>query len=225
MKIFFLSLFLSTAVCAEPLRVAVIDTGLDLEDARFRTHLCKTGHEDFTGEGIRDYVGHGTAIVGLIQEWAKDSDYCIVMLKYFRSSEKDNFLRYMKALSRAVQIGAYVVNMSLDTGNPNSKEINEITTHPKTTFIIAAGNQGLDLDNTKENPYLASYPLSNIISVGNGESNIKHDRSSNYGWAVKSWIVGEDVEVEDLNGQKTKASGTSFSCAIRTGQFIYAKFH
>ena len=225
MKKFFILLLLSATTYAEPLRVAVVDTGLDLEDARFKSHLCKAGHEDFTGEGIRDYVGHGTAIAGLIQKWAKDSDYCLVVLKYFKSSEKNNFSRYIQALTRATEVGAYVVNMSLDTANPTIKEVSLVTAHPNTTFIVAAGNQSLDLDDVKENPYLAALSLPNIVSVGNGESNVRRHKSSNYGWAVKSWIVGEGVEVEDINGQKTKASGTSFSCAIKTGQFVYAKFH
>ena len=49
-----------------PLRVAVIDTGLDLSDKRFSSRLCKEGHEDFTHTTIEDKSGHGTHVVGLI---------------------------------------------------------------------------------------------------------------------------------------------------------------
>jgi hypothetical protein len=58
---------------AEPVRVAVIDTGLNLKDSRF-THLCKDGHYDLSDTSIEDTEGHGTHIASLIQKYAGDSN-------------------------------------------------------------------------------------------------------------------------------------------------------
>ena len=72
-----------SAAHSDELRIAVIDTGIDLKDTRINSHLCATGHVDFTEEGLQDDIGHGTAIVGLIEQYAKDSNYCIVMIKWY----------------------------------------------------------------------------------------------------------------------------------------------
>lgn len=220
-------IFWCLPVLAEPLKIVVVDTGIYLQDVRFKSHMCKEGHKDFTGTGLKDTIGHGTAITGLIQKWAADSDYCIVMLKFFteKDTKEDNWIRYMYALKKAVSLHPYAINLSLETNDPTIAEINLVKNNPAITFLIAAGNSSANLDNDKEHPYLSSYPLANIISVGNGESNLKRGKSSNYGWAIKQWVDGSNILVEDIKGGQSFMSGTSASVAIYAGKFIYALYH
>ena len=75
MCIIFLSSF--SVLHAKPLKVAVIDTGLNLKYSS-SVPLCKSEHKDFTGEGFNDTNGHGTNIVGLIVQNTKATNYCIV---------------------------------------------------------------------------------------------------------------------------------------------------
>lgn len=103
------------------IRVGVIDTGLDLEDPRFIGHLCYSGHSDFTGDGIQDDMGHGTHIVGLITKYARNSNYCLVILKYY-GKNLSNVPAYQAALREAIHQHLDVVNLSLNGPQPLPEE-------------------------------------------------------------------------------------------------------
>ena len=82
-----LALFLASQVQAQTLRIGIVDSGLNLSDTRLNGHLCSSGTIDFTGEGIADTDGHGTAMVGLIESNnAREGDYCLVIYKYYSRS-------------------------------------------------------------------------------------------------------------------------------------------
>ena len=81
--LFLLTLLFTLTAQAKTLRVAIVDTGLDLSDERFSEHLCPEGHKDFSASGIKDTVGHGTFIAGLIQKYAGKGNYCFLVYKYY----------------------------------------------------------------------------------------------------------------------------------------------
>lgn len=202
---------------AGTLRVGVVDTGLDLTDSRFLDHLCPVGHQDFTGMGIKDHAGHGTHVAGLIQQYAKDSDYCLVILKYSDGGEALQSI-YTKALAEAVYQHLDIVNLSLQGFTNDDKERSLICDHNNIQFVVSAGNKGWDLD--KMSCYPASYACGNELVVG-----ALNYSGSNYGTIVTNWENGLNVVSTLPDGQEGTKTGTSQATAIRTGKLIYEKTH
>lgn len=216
-----LLILLSTLAQAKTLRIGVVDSGLDLNDTRLNRHLCKTGHKDFTGEGLADTDGHGTAMVGLIEQNAKEGDYCLLIYKYYSPTAPmtSNLDHEIEALEYAGNQGIEIVNLSSSGTGFNEKEYLAIKTNPDLTFVVAAGNDGLNLDIPGDQIYPACYGLKNELVVGNVDKN--HDRvpSSNYGKVVNMVEMGDHVVVPTVHSYGL-VTGTSASTAIVTGKLI-----
>jgi len=206
------------------LKVAVVDTGLDLNDPRFKNVLCDKDHYDVTQTSIVDHNGHGTHVAGLIKKYAKDSDYCLMIIKYYRdedSAKVSSFNSYY-AFTYAVSKGADIVNFSSGGKTFSADEYNSIMKGLNTIFIVAAGNDHKNLDETPYYP--ACYKLPNIYVVGNAVNGVPFS-SSNYGSAIDFWENGQDVLSTMPGGKEGRMSGTSMSTAIHTGKLIYEKTH
>lgn len=207
-------LFALNVLAQEPLRVVVMDTGLDLNDPRFSKVLCPTGHKDTTETGIKDHEGHGTHIAGIIKKIAGNSGYCLIIVKFYESPKNQH---YMEAFKYAVSLNPDVINISGGgTERFDSEEI-LIRYHSNIKFIVAAGNNGQN--NEKEPYYPGSYQFLNVEAVGNLDSNGIRVPSSNYGPTVKTWRNGVEV-VSTLPNGYGRMTGTSQSTAIRTGEYI-----
>ncbi|MFC0114460.1 S8 family serine peptidase [Kibdelosporangium aridum] len=131
--------------------VAVLDTGYDPEHPDL-AGIVK-GEKDFTGEGIRDNVGHGTHVAatvagrgkasgGKYTGVAKGADLLIGKVCMTFGCPFDAILEGMQW---AADSGAKVVNMSLGGGqsdgtDPMSAAVNRISAEKGTLFVIAAGN-------------------------------------------------------------------------------------
>lgn len=209
----------SLYVHADELRVAVIDTGLDITDPRLSTHICKDGNQDFTKTDLKDNIGHGTHVVGLIEQYAKNSNYCLVILKYYNVPGLTLF-NYVTALKEAVAQNVDIVNFSSTGPEPDEEERNLICDNPKITFVVAAGNEGVDI--SKEPRWPASYGCSNIITVA-----AKDYRNSNYGPTYLVQVLEKGLNINSTlpNGKEGEMTGTSMSTAITTGKLIYEKSH
>lgn len=209
------------------LRVAVIDTGLDLTDTRLNSRLCANSSQDFTDTGLTDRAGHGTNIVGIIENRAKDANYCIVMLKFYDKiiGKRED---YLGALKEAVNQNSDIVNMSLAGYDFDETEKNLVCNHPQIKFVVAAGNDSKDL--AKNPVYPASYNCKNEIIVGalgpeyygalvvDGQPKAWF---SNWGDIVDVWENGTDVYAPAPNDQIIAMSGTSQATASITGKAIY----
>lgn len=213
---------------AEPVKVAVIDTGLSLVDLRFKDRLCKSGHRDFTGTGINDVNGHGTHITGLIISHAQNANYCLLILKYYADGAAGiiNTQRFVMALKHAAAEGAKIINLSVSGVEVSKDEKEFIRANSKILFIVSAGNDGKDL--TKNPTYPAAYGFSNILVVGA----LKHDgnklESSNWGALVDKYELGENLlstvpYALNMTGLGY-LSGTSQATAVVTGKFLKSKY-
>ncbi len=215
-----LTLLLASSVSAKTLKVGVVDSGLDLTDPRLSGHLCSKGHKDFTGEGIADIHGHGTAMAGLIEQYAK-GNYCLIIYKYYsdRVSGLINLRHENEALEQAARDGVKIVNLSGGGPEFSEKEYLTIRDNPSILFVVAAGNDGKDLDIPGNQFYPASYNLKNECIVGNVDDGGNRFPSSNYGKKVMATEVGTGVQVFGIQGN-TFATGTSAATAIHTGKLI-----
>lgn len=208
-----------------PVRIGVVDTGLDLNDVRFKKNLCKEDHKDFTGRGIEDSHGHGTFIVGLIQKYAKNTNYCLVIVKFYAESNPDavNSYSLLMSLKYLKDKNIKIVNLSGGGNGFSYREHEVLSQNRHIKFFVAAGNDGKDLDKNCSY-YPACYKLSNIFPVGNLNKDGTKASSSNYGSIIKNWEIGEDVSSTMPGGKVGVMSGSSMSTGIFTGKYIYENF-
>ncbi len=223
----FLALLLISAANAPHLpatiKVAVVDTGLDLSDPRFKNHICPTGHKNFVeGETLKDVNDHGTHVAGLIQGYAGNSNYCFLIYKYYTDSAPMllNLSREILAFQEAVKNGASVINFSGGGPGFNEDEALFIKYHPEVTFVVAAGNEGKNLDIPGNEYYPASLFYGNMEVVGGIDRNNKRVLSSNYGKKVENKELGQYVYSYLPNGKIGPMTGTSMATAIHTGKLI-----
>ncbi len=233
-KVFTPLLFLLATSCHAQdkcsIKVAVIDTGLNLNDARFTGHLCETGHKNFVAnEPIDDLHSHGTHITGLIQKYAKDANYCLLIYKYYREGDRGslNMSREVLALKEAIRNGATIVNYSGGGDEFNEEEYLTIKDNPQVTFVVAAGNESQNLDIPGNEFYPASLFLKNVVVVGNIDDRGNKSPHSNWSKKIKVKEVGMDVRstvpcntFEGEDKCNDTMSGTSQSTAIYTGKLI-----
>lgn len=228
LKYFFLALIFfgllentSFASCHQ-LRVAVLDTGLNLNDIRFKKHLCLSGHKDFVlNETINDVVGHGTHVAGLIEKYAGNSNYCMVIYKYYSAYDTDyNAAREHYALSEIAKDHIDIVNFSGGGPGASQQERDLIKNNTRTKFVVAAGNNGEDLDIPGNEYYPASYWLPNEYVVMGLNQNYTRSDISNYSERTLISEPSEHILSYLPNGQTGYLSGTSMATAIFTGKLV-----
>lgn len=195
------------------IKVAVIDTGLNLADPRFSTALCQGGHKDFTGTGLRDKVGHGTFVAGLIKNAAYDhSKYCLLILKV--TDTKAGMVPISEAIVYATQQGAKIINISM-TGKKADPDEKAVMEKSGALFSIAAGNEDKDYHTS----FPGGYGLKNVTVVGNWDcKRKKKNPNSNYGTDI-TWRCGTEVTSTGIKGT-SKGSGTSFAAPLYTAELI-----
>ena len=126
----------------------------------------------------------------------------------------------LKRLNRLLVMELKSLNLSSSGAGFNEKEYLAIRNNPQTIFVVAAGNEGLNLDVSGNEVYPASYFLKNEIVVGDIDSNNIKASYSNYSKNIKASEVGENVLVYTPNGLQYHMAGTSCSTAIHTGKMI-----
>lgn len=196
--------------------VAVLDTGLDLKDERYKDVLCKGGHRDFSGYGIKDIDGHGTHISGIIRSYNGDRGYCLVIVKYFHDEEhRDN---YKDAFNYTVALKPDLVNISSVGVQYMKSEYLAIKNNPSIKFVVAAGNEGVNIDGVKRYP--ASYNLPNVFTVGNALTDGYPNSHSNYGNSVGYWEEGTKVWSDAPDGKMKELTGTSMAAAVKSAKIL-----
>ena len=163
-----------------PVRVAVVDSGLDLDHPEFagRVALAKS----FVGGDATDRQGHGTFVSGIIAADTGNAEGIagialsaqLLVAKVVRSDGTISPVAEAKAIRWAADHGARVINLSL--GGLRSRNKNEDTyssveqdaieyAYAKGTVLVAAVGNG---DQAPKTPWdLASYPaaLPHVIGV------------------------------------------------------------
>lgn len=214
--LFLFSFFLSSCSADEPgiVKVGIVDTGIHLRDRELRKSMCKSGHDDFTGTGLQDTNGHGSFVAKLIQKYAKEAKYCLVICKFWDDRVPNgNAGAIVGCFNKLAQEGVSIINFS-GGGPMRIKEEEEfIAEHPHITFVVAAGNSGVDMDK-KEKYYPACLQLDNVIAIGSLDKQGLPSDFSNYGLIVDDWELGEFEQ----------GNGTSFACAVHTGKMIYENY-
>lgn len=187
--------------------VALLDTGYNPSP---NVKLCKYGHYDATTNrfGISpDSNGHGTIMAKTIAQYAKNTDYCIVIIKIF-SIKNNKAVTYLnEGLIHAHNIYADVVNISFNGEGYSKTEhywLKQLT-NINTKVFVTVGNDSKNLD-INCSSYPACYEDLPLVVVGaKGEL-------VNTGKIIKQY---EDYCTFDT-------CGSSNATAIATGKYVYS---
>lgn len=212
-----LFLLVSTMADASQIRIAVVDSGLRPE---YVSHLCENSSYSLVpGQRVDKEIisRHGTNVVGLINKYAEDADYCITMIKVFTDNPIDPISRFTKALELLATEKYDIVNVSANGLGYYERERNAVVALLNRGVIVvaAAGNESKNLD-VFCNSYPACYDP-RIVVVGA----IRPDRtlvpSSNYALNMRNLIyeLGEDQQAGGVI-----LTGTSQATAITTGKLV-----
>jgi subtilisin family serine protease len=155
-------------------RVAVLDTGFDLDHPDLVPNINLALSADMTGQGLQytlpDAFSHGTHVAGTIA--AADNGFGVigvapeaelVLVKVLEDEGSGSFEDIIAGIYYATSVDADVINMSLGAMIPRKGDVpgdaSEISalanavgkaityaTQQGTTVIVSAGNDGLDLD-------------------------------------------------------------------------------
>ncbi|MGW2282816.1 type VII secretion-associated serine protease mycosin [Streptomyces sp. NPDC001770] len=224
-------------------RVAVIDTGVDVKNPQLKKavdtsagiNLMDKGIKDENGEpvprgkenGTTDTVGHGTRVAGIIAaREAEDTgfvglapDATIIPIQQNDAEGHGTAKTLAAAIDYAVDTAhADVINISQDTANAVEPEaaLRQAVDHAlaaEVVVVASAGNDGLDA--TDKKTYPASYP--GVLAVASSDRNNERAGFSQTGDWVGVAAPGVDMVSTVPDGGHCADNGTSFSAPYVAG--------
>jgi subtilisin family serine protease len=200
--------------------IGVADTGVDLSHPDLTPALV--GGANFVDRGAppADDGGHGTEVAGLAAARGDNGigiagvayQASIMPLKVLRGDGSGVVTDIADALRHSSANGVKVVNLSL-IGTDASDTLREAIAQAEASnvvIVVAAGNQGIDIDQTPMYP--AGYPNGNIISVAAEQTDRVLAEFSNRGPGnVDVTAPGVTVRTTERGGGYGYVDGTSMS--------------
>jgi len=173
--------------------VAVVDTGVDRSNADLAPNLLP-GENTYDGnDNTADDAGHGTVIASVIAAPAGNGGYVgiapeakVLPVKVMGGSSGEDWSdkATVRGIEYALDHGAKVVNLSIGGLNTPIAGIDKALADAQRAgalVVIAAGNDGVDLDNPRNTESPDGYGLSNTLTVANFTTRGTLATDSNYG--------------------------------------------
>jgi hypothetical protein len=154
---------------------------------------------------------HGTATASIVLREAP-----VVRLLPYRYPRPD-MARLGALVEHAAAHGARVVNLSLASFEraPWSAFEQAALRHPEMLFVVAAGNNHLDLD--RRPVYPAALPLDNLVTVTAAQADGELTRGVNWGGRTVDLMVETDgLLALGFDGRHAPVSGSSYATARTT---------
>lgn len=152
--VFFLILIFSLVSFSKEIKVAVLDTGIDIKKYPYKNKI-KMVEKD-----CQDTDGHGTHVVSTIIKYTKVNNFKIMPIKVFfeattvkeldlkQTEESEFFLS--EGIKKAKKFGAKIVNISAGGNRFYKSDFNAIKNNPDILFIVASGNEVFKIDEKSE---------------------------------------------------------------------------
>jgi cell wall-associated protease len=212
------AVLMAAAACSEqPARsagervtVGIVDTGID-EDQFDRILDRAASRSLVPGEGLSDLDGHGTEMASILHRGAPDAR--LVAAKVVDAHGATTDARLAAGIEHLVDRGASVVLVSLAGAEPlpRTSDAIERAGEEDVVVVLAAGNDGLDLDHATSYP--GSSPHRNAVVVAATGPDGSLLGTSNRNGPVTATAPGR-VPTCGLDGRQTVATGTSAAAAI-----------
>ncbi|WP_128896036.1 S8 family peptidase [Longirhabdus pacifica] len=199
---------------SEEIKVAVIDTGVDLNHSDLQGKLLEGKNVLNENQQPSDEVGHGTHVAGIISSLVNNEEGIagmswynkIMPVKVLDDSGMGSSYDVAAGIIWAVDNGARVINMSL--GNYAQSEFLadavQYAYEKNVVLVAATGN-----DSTEQPGYPAAYPQVLAVSATNEQKN--RAVFSNFGDYVDITAPGENIPSTYPGNQYASLSGTSMA--------------
>jgi subtilisin family serine protease len=154
---------LRTVAVANPVRIAVVDSGVDTQHPRFNgvTFYAQKKIAD-DDRDISDVYGHGTPVASVITAMLPNPTwYELGSYRVFDEFGEATWGTLLIAMHAAITDGSRIINFSGGGAVPSSAVREFITSHPDVLFVISAGNGGEILPDFPAQ----HHDLPNVISV------------------------------------------------------------
>lgn len=228
-------------------RVAIIDTGIDVNDNFFsgiwlnEREVANNGIDDDANGFIDDISGwnfvddnnelyvtnefHGNCIASILCGNSKEyvgllseKNAEIMILKVLDGQDVEGKIEdLLLAIKYAEENGAQICNLS-EVVLYDSPQLREAIETSNMLFVVAAGNYGCQIGN-EYRVYPSLYLCENVITVADIRADGKLSETSNYGIDyVDVAAPGTDIGVMLYENKYTYMSGTSFSAPIVTAE-------
>lgn len=226
----------------EGVRVAVIDTGVDVENPQLKDAVdVKSGRrllprnlkdkdgnpqERGNDNGTTDTVGHGTKVAGIIAARpAEDTGFVglapeatIIPIQQNDAEGNGDVETLTRAIEHAITSRADVINISQDTSDavepdPSLKQAIDKALARNIVVVASAGNDGLGGKGKKTYP--ASYE--GVLAVASSDRNNERAAFSQSGDWLDVAAPGVDMISTVPGGGHCSDSGTSFSAPYVAG--------
>jgi len=185
---------------------------------------------DFVGNGnnpsalVSPHNEHGTHVSGIvaadgskgpIQGVAPQAK--IIPVNFMDATGSGNLSKAIQALQYAASRGAKVINASWG-GSQCSTTLQSVMAalaQQNVTVVVAAGNSGLNLDNSPDYP--ASYNFATQLNVASSNQSDFLDTWSNFSFNVVHLAAPGDTILSTVPGGQAFMSGTSMAAPFVTG--------
>lgn len=220
--------------------VAVIDTGIDVKHPDLADNIWhdpETGYYgwDFVKDQPNpvDHNGHGTHVAGIIGSLPNPVSgtsgvshlVSLMAIRYYSdfNTGPENLRNSIRAVNWAIDHGANVINYSsggAGYSNEEYKVLKKAEAH-NVLVVVAAGNEGQNIDQIGNRYYPCSYKLTNIMCVASMTLRNTMLSSSNWGkHSVDVAAPGENIISTFPDGKYGYMSGTSQATAFVTGTAV-----
>lgn len=201
-------------------KVAVLDTGCDLDHPDLDANLLPGINFVEPGKKPWDDNQHGTHVAGIIAAENNDVGMVgvapnakIIPVKVLDKNGNGSLLNVAKGIRWAVDNGADIICMSLGAPRPVQQVRKAIKYAAKrgVPCFVAAGNAGM----TKEVFYPAAYP--ETIAIGSIREDFKRSSFSNTGQNLDFMAPGDRIFSTVPDNWYSILSGTSMACPFAAG--------
>jgi type VII secretion-associated serine protease mycosin len=210
--------------------VAVVDSGVDTTQPQLAGHVTSV---DVTHTMMRDCIGHGTGVAGIIgaqDRRSRDMPFVgvapgahLISVKFTNEDHTDGpDPRLPQAIRTAVSLKAKVINVSVTAPDTLALRSAVRFAQAHDVVVVAAAGNVTDQDKGTVGPaYPAAYP--DVIGVGSLDPNGSVADSSNTQTKVSVSAPGKEVATTWPGGYAPAEEGTSFAAAFVSGTAVLVR--